>query len=222
MQGKSVKKAGAYVTVRQKGRSILEMIGVIAVSGMVVIGMMLMGNRVMDERSTAVVISEVSHVADGAKALLSWYPNMDDAKESTMMKYLLCQGYADSTVELSSSDCGTNLSVATTAKGKLSNGSIINATVSRKLLTDGSACNKGDAGCQQVITVEVTNLRKNECVALAQTDWGGDFVGMSKASDNTMQYVASSSTVFPLAVADAVNFCGTKTEGEYSLKILFF
>ena len=222
MQNKVISKTGIYTAVKQKGRSMLETIAVIAVSGLIVVSMLMMGNRVMDDRSSASVISEVSRVADGAKSLLAWYPNIDSINSTTLMKYLLCQGYTDSTVALSADDCNANLNTATTAKGKLSNGSNINATSAKQLLTNGNTCTTGTAGCHDVITIEVTNLRKSECIALAQTEWGKDFVGMSNASDNSIQYVASSATVFPLSLTDAVTFCGTKTEGTYSLKILFF
>jgi len=209
-----------YAATKQAGRSVLEMIAVIAVSALIVAGIISMGNKVMDDRSTATVVSEVSHIADGAKTLFSWYPNMTGMGSKTLMKYLICQKYVDGNASF---NCSTELNDdSKSAKGKLSNGSLIDATYARKLLTNGNTCTEGTAGCHFVITIEVTNLRKAECMALAQTEWGKDFVGMSKASDNSIQYVASSTHVFPLGLTDAVSFCGSKTEGTYSLKILFF
>lgn len=205
---------------RQSGRSMLEVIAVIAVFGIIAGGIMTMATRVFSDRANAVIISEVSHVADGAKSLLSWYPNIE-SESTVVMKYLLCQKYIKSSKTLSATDCGANLKEETDATGILANGSPINVTTAKGLLSNGNTCTAGTSGCFDIVTLNVSKLTKEECYALAMTEWGKDFVGMSKG--DSIEYVATSSYTFPLDFANAKTFCGSAdSNGKYSLKILFF
>lgn len=216
MQDIFAKKGFMYRRREQFGRSLLEVIAVISVFGIIVGGILAVANKVFSGRSNAVVISEIVHIVDGAKTLVSWYPEIDDGS-TVILKYLLCQKYMKSSVEIT--DC-SQPKVETSATGILSNGSPITVTSEKSLISDGSSCTAGTAGCHDIITVTVSKLNKSECLALAQTDWGTDFVGMSRG--DVLEYLVSSSYTFPLGISDALTFCDTPTDGSYSLTILFF
>ena len=223
MQDRVINKVTACTANKQKGRSMLEVIGVLAVAGVMMSGIIAMTNRVMDDRTNAMIISEVTNVVGGAKSLLSWYTDDMGAGSTTIMKYLLCQGYIRSSMSQTALAC-SEPTTATTATGILSNGSPINVTGAKGYITSdnkcGNTCTTGSANCHDIISVDITNLTKSQCIALAMTDWGKDFIGMSKV--NTIEYVTKTDYSFPLSLGDASAFCGSKTEGTYALTILFF
>lgn len=207
-----------FKRIKQSGRSMIEMIAVVAAMGIIVTGMGTMAGKVMKNRQSAFVVSEVVHLVSGAKDLLTWYPDVKAVTngDTGILKYLLCEKWLKSTKILTDTDCKTNMATATTAKGVLSNGSTVGITLNKTTLT-GEACSATSA-CQYIITITISDLNKSDCIMLASTDWGRDFVGIGKTGSIT--YVATNSDVFPMDELETKTMCSDSASN--TLNILFF
>ncbi len=221
----------------QKGRSILELIAIIAVFGVIAIGIYTLASRVLSDRSDAAVTAEVAHIADGAKSLLRWYgkvdvgnsgSNTDDFAQKTnaINEYMVCQGYFKNDNGIAK-NCNNITGTNSQIRGVLSNNSPVYIELGRTNMA-GTTCTT-TKNCHRTVSVNVEQLNKSECIALATADWGKDLLCINSAclfKVSSGKYERSQEE-FPFSVGTASknnSLCSdaAAVDGEYTLNFLFF
>lgn len=210
---------------RQLGRSMLEMISVLAVFGVIIGGMLSLAGRVFSGRGDATVVAEMVHIVSGAKSLMKWYPEINNTDKRKVLKYMLCQGYVTPNEKIT--DCSNmNTALPDGTVGILPNGRMVNVITERIDLgsEEKDSCTSGQF-CQSVVTLAVSGLTQTECVSLVTTDWGSDFLAMGTTDINSMDYVSSKDYTFPIKdPADILHFCAADKAvgGTYNFYLTLF
>ena len=131
---------GRNFNIYLSGRTALEMLGVLAVIGVIGAGFMQLANLAMRKNSSVQAILEIQDISDKVRALYSWKNNYRSPAD--MLDYLKGQEV------LKVKSDGTPIPPT---------GTSISITGER-LNSSGSTCSDSTANCQEVFTIKLTHL----------------------------------------------------------------
>ena len=194
----------------QSGRSMVEMLGVLAIIGVLSVGGLATINDAQQKRKVAQLVSDISQLSAVAKKLSCQY----DSAYSTYTNFLNKSEAIPSHLTYNSS----------TKKIE----GVMDTNIEIKGVT-GNTSLAGDATLKrEYFVVEVTGLSESACMKLATTDWGrkntngcigvsvgtGDvradclYNGDSCESNANVVYERSSDATYPMSLAKAQEQCG--------------
>jgi type II secretory pathway pseudopilin PulG len=184
-------------TLLQQGRSMIEMLGVLAIVGVLSVGGLEVINKSREASKTANLLSGVSHLAATIVQQSKYYDDVESASyEGSYPRFLNQIGKIPAEFTYFSDSTGDYRTGA--LKSEL--GAIVTATAA---LTNG------------YVGIEIENLSKSACVKLASNNWGTKRtsrffalnVGNGKQCPASSRAVYSDKAGYPMPVAKATEYC---------------
>ena len=141
--------------VNEQGRSMIEMLGVLAIVGVLSVGGIAGYSKAMAKFKTNKVIDQINTISTNVRTLYSSQRNYGGLNNGTAIRMALIPSemYAASNKSVS----GSNVEVTNAFGGNLYIHSV----------------NRG-TGTDNAYVIAVDALPKTACVSIATTDWGGD------------------------------------------------
>lgn len=136
----------------EQGRSMIEMLGVLAIVGVLSVGGIAGYSKAMNKFKTNKVIEQVNMISTNIRTLYSSQKSYDNLDEKTAIKTGLIPGEM------------YDASVASTSK-------ISNAFGGDVLIKPLDYMSTGD---KQAFVIAISKVPQASCVSIATTEWGGD------------------------------------------------
>lgn len=171
----------------EQGRSMIEMLGVLAIVGVLSVGGIAGYSKAMNKFKTNKLIEQVNMISTNVRTLFASQKDYGD----------MTNGVAIRTGVLPNEMVGKTASQVPNPSTFLSGG-IVNAFSGSVLITSGGVKTDDDAGA---FIIAMDKIPEASCVSIATTEWGGDAGGGLLA-----MAIASG--------ADAYDFAGMKTATE--------
>ena len=178
--------------VNEQGRSMIEMLGVLAIVGVLSVGGIAGYSKAMAKFKTNKVIDQINTISTNVRTLYSSQRNYGGLNNGTAIRMALIPSemYAASNKSAS----GASVEITNAFGGNLYIHSVVQGT-----------------GTDNAYVIAVDALPKTACVSIATTDWGGDFgSGLVAMQIKTMSNTEKASGLTDLN-AD-INTTGTKAE----------
>lgn len=178
---------GRNFNIYLSGRTALEMLGVLAVIGVIGAGFMQLANLAMRKNSSVQAILEIQDISDKVRALYSWKNNYRSPAD--MLDYLKGQEV------LKVKSDGTPIPPT---------GTSISITGER-LNSSGSTCSDSTANCQEVFTIKLTSVPKEHCLEMSIYDWGSYVFKVNGVLASGKD--ASGYPLLPMSKPQALSYC---------------
>lgn len=204
--------------VNEQGRSMIEMLGVLAIVGVLSVGGIAGYSKAMAKFKTNKVIDQINTISTNVRTLYSSQRNYGDLDNGSAIRMALIPSEMYSASNKSAS--GSGVEVTNAFGGNLYIHSVDQGT-----------------GTDNAYIIAVDALPKTACVSIATTDWGGDTgsglvamqiktlgddevasgltalnadinTGGSSAAAGNVIAVPGSDTTTPLTIANAEKACG--------------
>ena len=191
----------------QSGRSMVEMLGVLAIIGVLSVGGISGYSKAMAKFKLTKAQDQITMLLMNIRTAFATSPSYDGLTTSTAIAYNI----APSDMVTASADIGAGGAAGTS--GTLSN-AFGGATVVSACSDDSvkTACSAVDpsANTNLYFAIQLTRLAKETCVSLGSSDWGSDGLVGVKINDTPFTPTAGMPTMFTAGAA-----C-TSTDDNYS------
>ena len=149
----------------QRGRSMVEMLGVLAIIGVLSVGGISGYSKAMAKFKMTKAQDQISMLLMNIRTAFATSPSYDGLNNKTAVEFAIAPG------DMYSGNVGSM-----TASKQLNNAFGGGAYVfSCKEPSGGHTCSvNGSAGNEQYFAIVMTNLGREACVSLASSDWGTD------------------------------------------------
>ena len=172
----------------QKGRSMVEMLGVLAIIGVLSVGGISGYSKAMAKFKLTKAQDQISMLLMNIRTAFATSPSYAGLDVSTAIAYNI----APRDMKMSSSSLSNAFG-----------GSTVVSECSGALSEECAAVDE-DADSDQYFGIQLTRLARETCVSLATSDWGSD--GLVGMYINEEEYTASD---MPVSFANAGTACGT-------------
>ena len=179
----------------QKGRSMVEMLGVLAIIGVLSVGGISGYSKAMAKFKLTKAQDQISMLLMNIRTAFATSPSYEGLDVETAISY-----------NIAPKDMKMDNDSLSNAFG----GSTVVSECSGELVTECAAVDT-NANSNQYFGIKLTRLARETCVSLATSDWGSD--GLVGMYINSTEYKASD---MPVSFADAGTACDSATDTDYS------
>ena len=152
--------------VNEQGRSMIEMLGVLAIVGVLSVGGIAGYSKAMNKFKTNKIGDQIQMISTNIRTLFSSQRTYAGLNNGMALRAGLIPG------EMYEADSGNSYSANYAITNAFGGGVYI--AVANQTNDTGGPDNKGD---QMAFTIAVDQIPQSACVSIATTDWGGDAGG---------------------------------------------
>ncbi len=182
----------------QKGRSMVEMLGVLAIIGVLSVGGISGYSKAMAKFKLTKAQDQISMLLMNIRTAFATSPSYGGLTVQNAIDYNIAPG---------------DMVMATGTNAALSNafgGATVVESCDQTNVTSNCKAVDSSAGTNQYFAIKLDRLARETCVSLASSDWGSD--GLVGMQINTTNFVA---TAMPVSFIDAGTACDPAS-GDYS------
>ena len=189
----------------EQGRSMIEMLGVLAIVGVLSVGGIAGYSKAMNKFKTNKLIEQVNMISTNVRTLFASQKDYGDIRNGSAIRTgVLPNEMYDVTVSVEATD---------------SNATITNAFAGNVKITAGHVKVAGDNGA---FVIAMDKIPESACVSIATTEWGGDAGGgllaMTIIGDTANAAATAATNLQPIAPTGTYVF--TVEDGELPVSVV--
>jgi len=192
----------SYYKENQNGRSMVEMLGVLAIIGVLSVGGISGYSKAMAKFKLTKAQDQISMLLMNIRTAFATSPNYSGLNNTTAISYNIAPG---------------DMVPGTAEEGKI-NHAFGGAVTVKEADSDGNP--KDDGG--QYFYIQLTQLGREACVSLASSDWGTDGLVYMQVN-NYSAHQAASLPLTPMKAGGGSSTRGCDAKGSYNtIKWLYY